>query len=89
VPRNRKRRLWLQVHADRAQGTKEQFIQVLLRSIERGDYRLPEGWQVTIRWKNRESNPYREGPWTQEMSASRQSSKGFDQAVSAWLRRQL
>lgn len=84
------RRLWLNVKAKNVKGvSRKGFIEVLIDSINRGDYVLPDGWQVLLEWRNKESGPMRSGPWTEEMLDSSISSDGWDKAVVEWLKGKL
>lgn len=89
MSKKKPRRLWLNIKASNVSVSTSEFVRTLLASIEEGDYKLPRGWKVTLEWRNKEDAPMRSGPWTQEMSASAQSSDGFDKAVTDWLRRKL
>lgn len=82
----RTRRLWLNVKYDIPQDVSEQkIIATLIRSIKRGDYRIPRNWRVAIEWRNKESAPMRKGEWRAELEASAESSPGFERAVIHYL----
>ncbi len=86
----RTRRLWLNVRFDVPKDIKkEHIVRTLIRSIHRGDYKLPRNWRVVIEWRNKEDAPMRRGEWRNEMEASAESSEGFDEAVLSYLRGQL
>lgn len=93
MPRRRKkqktRRLWLNVTQKGVKVSRTEYIKRLLRSIADGSYELPEGWRVTLHWRNTPRGKMKRGPWTEEMRQSRKSSPGWDDAVSIWLRRKL
>lgn len=82
----KQRKLWLQVFFDAPGATREQVIETLIRSIEKGDYVYPENWRVAIFWRNKEEAKMRRGEFTREMNQSAQSSDGFDLAVIRYLR---
>lgn len=83
------RPLWLKIKFDAPHTTGKTVIKKLLESIERGDYRYPREWRVAIGWSNKENGALKWGEFRNEMLASRQSSPGFDIAVSAYLENQL
>lgn len=86
----RVRKLWLRVRYDIPKDVTEQrIIRTLIRSIERGDYRLPRGWHVVIEWRNKFDSPMRRGEWRAELEASAESSDGFDKAVINYLENQI
>ena len=81
----KRRKLSLRVTGKAPRKTKKnKFIKTLIRSIRRGDYRLPKGYNVTIHWGNK-GVADRSGEWEEEMLASRESSPGFDMAVIRYL----
>jgi hypothetical protein len=82
-----KRRLWLGLEIISVpQGTPRLLIiETLKESIRRGDYSLPRGWQIDIRWRNSPKARMKQGPWTEEMTKSAASSSGFDSAVLSYL----
>jgi hypothetical protein len=87
--RRKTRRLWLQIKFD-AKGTPHKdVIATLLSSIERGDYKYPQQWRVALGWSNKENGALKWGEWTKEMTASAQSSEGFEYAVRDYLENQL
>jgi hypothetical protein len=89
MPKERKRRLWLNVRAENISVTRQEFIRALLESIKAGDYKLPRGWKVYIEWRNTKTGRMKIGPWREELEESAESSDGFDKAVTDWLRRKL
>ena len=90
MKKSKPRRLWLNVKAKIPKGvSREDFILVLMESIDQGDYVLPTGWKVLLEWRNKESASMRSGPWTEEMLDSSVSSEGWDRAVTSWLKGKL
>lgn len=93
MPKVRIRRLWLNVRWDDesvpASYSRKDIVRTLIKSIERGDYRLPRGWRVVIEWKNKADAPMRRGEWRSEMQRSGESSDGFDKAVLSYLEQKL
>ena len=89
MSKNKTRRLWLNIKAEGVTVSKQEFVRVLIESIREGDYKIPEGWNVTLEWRNKERGRNKSGPWTEEMAKSAESSDGFDKAVTDWLRRKL
>jgi hypothetical protein len=89
MSKKKTRRLWLNIKASGVTVSTREFVRALLASIEEGDYELPEGWDVTLEWRNKESVPMRSGPWQEELEQSAKSSDGFDKAVTDWLKRKL
>jgi len=89
--RERPRKLWLGIEVlSVPRGTpRALLIDVLRESIRRGDHTLPDGWQIEIRWRNRENAKMRTGPWQEELDKSARSSDGFDEAVLMYLENQL
>lgn len=87
----RTRRLWLDVRFRHIPEnvSETRIIRTLIRSIERGDYRLPRSWEVVVRWKNKEMAEYRQGRWADELTASAKSSDGFDKAMLNYLNGKL
>lgn len=86
----RTRRLWLRVRYDIPKSVSEQrIIRTLIRSIERGDYKIPKGWRVVIEWRNSADAEMRRGEWRAELKASAHSSNGFDKAVTTYLEGRL
>lgn len=89
MPKVRIRRLWLNVlwDDDRIPDSysREDIVRTLIRSIKRGDYRIPRGWRVVIEWRNKADEPMRRGEWRTELERSAESSTGFDSAVLAYL----
>lgn len=80
------RRLWLKVLFKVPQGTSRETIkQTLIKSIQDGNYEVPENWNVVIQWRNKENVPMRSGEWRSELYKSRKSSTGFDLAVISYL----
>jgi len=84
------RRLWLKVRYDVPKDVpKDRIVRTLIRSIRRGDYRLPKGWRAILEWRNKKTEPMRRGEWRSELERSAESSQGFDLAVIDYLERQL
>jgi hypothetical protein len=83
--KNRVRRLWLKVKFDAPGATRKTVIDKLLKSIRNGDYEYPQHWRVALGWSNKENGALKWGEWTKEMTASAQSSEGFDFAVEKYL----
>jgi len=86
--RRKTRRLWLKVKFDAPVGI-VQVLETLIKSIDRGDYIYPSNWRVALGWSNKENGALRWGEWTKEMTASAQSSEGFEFAVRDYLENQL
>lgn len=89
--RFRKRRLWLRIIFRVPSGVSmHKVARTLIDAIEEGDYKYPKSWKVYISWKN---SAYKEmktpGEFTKEMKASAKSSRGWDEAVLAYLRSKL
>lgn len=90
MPRkNNSRRLWLKVKFDAGTTPPKQVLHALLKSIDRGDYEYPKKWRVALGWSNKENGALKWGEWTKEMTASAQSSEGFQFAVRDYLENQL
>lgn len=89
MKKTKTRHLWLRVLYKVEGVRKEIIIRTLIRSIKRGDYKLPKGWRVVIEWRNKEDAEMRRGEWKEELTASAESSTGFDTAVTGYLERQL
>jgi hypothetical protein len=86
----RTRKLWLNIRFDIPKTVpRERIVRTLVRSIERGDYKIPREWRVVIEWRNKEEVEMRRGEWTSEMKRSAQSSPGFDTAVTQYLEGKL
>jgi hypothetical protein len=86
----RVRRLWLNVRFDVPKDIpRHRIIRTMIRSIRRGDYRLPSGWRVVIEWRNKKTESMRRGEWRTELERSAESSPGFDLAVIDYLERQM
>lgn len=82
----RTRKLWLKVFFDVPENVpRKKIIDTLIRSIHRGDYRYPRSWTVVVEWRNSATAEMRKGEWTSEMTASAQSSNGFDKAMIHYL----
>jgi hypothetical protein len=69
--------------------TQEKIVRTLIRSIHRGDYKLPRGWRVVLEWRNKADAGMKRGEWQSELEASAESSDGFDKAVLSYLEGQL
>jgi len=91
MPNKKPRRLWLgiEVVSVPPQTPRVLIIEALKESINRGDYSLPRGWQINIRWRNKENARMKVGPWTEELTKSAASSDGFDATVLDYLDRQI
>ena len=83
--RRKTRRLWLKVKYDAPLATRETVLRRLLLSIDKGDYIYPHAWRVALGWSNKENGALKWGEWTKEMTASAQSSEGFQFAVRDYL----
>jgi hypothetical protein len=83
------RRLWLKIKYDAPGASPKQVVRELIKSIDNGDYEYPARWRVALLWSNKENGALRSGEWTKEMTASAQSSEGFEYAVRAYLENQL
>ena len=82
----RTRKLWLKLRFNIPKDVpKSKIIETLKRSIRRGDYKIPRSWHVVIEWRNSETAEMRRGEWTSEMTASAESSPGFDTVVTHYL----
>jgi hypothetical protein len=90
VKPSKRRALWLNIKM-RTDGkiNRTDAINLLIESIERGDYAYPKDWYVQIEWRNRENVHNRIGEFTSEMHLSKRSSDGFDKAVLNYLRGKL
>lgn len=84
--RNKTRRLWLHIKFYAPQTSESEVIRTLRNSIARGDYRYPRGWKVAIGWRNSLRGDMKWGEFTHEMTNSRKSSSGFEDAVDEYLR---
>lgn len=84
-----KRKLRLQIRGLAPGATPEEFWGVLRQSIRRGDYELPDGWDVRIRWRNRTDKPMKSDEFSNAMQESADSSRGWDGAVVAYINRQI
>ena len=62
---------------------KSTFYKTLLRYIRTGEP-LPEGWEVTLRWRNSKKQAWREAEFMEAISDSRE---GFNSLVARRLRR--
>jgi hypothetical protein len=92
MPKNKPRRLWLQLRSDTPGASDKEVIDMLVQSISNGDYDYRTAhptWRVAIGWKNKENVPFKWGEFRREMEQSAQSSPGFDYAVMEYLRSQL
>lgn len=93
MPKIRTRKLWLKVlYKVPKHVTIERIKRTLIRSIRRGDYKLPRGWQAVIEWRNKEDVEMRRGTWAAELNASASGpsgSQGFENAVITYLERQI
>lgn len=87
--RRKTRRLWLKVKYDAGSASKELVLRTLLHSIDKGDYIYPQAWRVALGWSNKENGQLKWGEWTKEMTASAESSEGFEYAVQSYLESQL
>jgi hypothetical protein len=85
----RSRRLWLKIKYSAPGSSPKTVIRTLLKSIDNGDYEYPARWRVALLWSNKENGELRAGEWTKEMTASAQSSEGFEFAVRSYLEGQL
>lgn len=83
----RRRRLWigLEVVSVPKGVTRGLLLDVLKESIRTGKYTLPDGWAVNLRWRNSERAQMKSGNWTDELTASADSSEGFNMAVLDYL----
>jgi hypothetical protein len=92
MPKIRTRKLWLKVlYKVPKHVSIERIKRTLIRSIHRGDYKLPRGWQAVIEWRNKEDADMRRGEWKAELNASSSGdtgSQGFENAVITYLERQ-
>jgi hypothetical protein len=91
MTKRKPRRLWLGIEVISVpKGTPRIIIiDVLKESIFRGDYTLPAGWVINLRWRNSEKGKMKIGPWRKELTASASSSSGFDATVLDYLEKQL
>jgi hypothetical protein len=87
--RRKTRRLWLKVKFDAPGVTRADVKKALIESIQRGDYEYRSTWRVALGWSNKENGALKWGEWTKEMTASAQSSEGFEYAVLQYLENQL
>jgi hypothetical protein len=85
----RVRKLWLKVYFDVPKDVPlDRIKRTLIRSIRRGDYKIPRGWRAVIEWKNYRDAQPRRGEWRAELEASAsgpEGSKGFEKAVIMYL----
>lgn len=89
MTKTRVRSLWMQVKFENTgDASNDRVLRTLKRSIERGDYQLPRGWRVQILWRNKDGAEMRSGEWKAELTASAQSSDGFDKCVLNYIDRQ-
>jgi hypothetical protein len=90
MPRkNRYLRLNVKATSLPANISRDKFIATLIESAETGNYRLPDGWEVQIEWSNYRNGRMKHGPWEEEMESSSKNGRGWDMAVTTWLRRKL
>jgi hypothetical protein len=83
------RRLWLSIKG-RAPGVSAGVFWGRLRTVTRSEeYELPEDWDVTIRWKNRAEANWKKDSFTDAMTESRDSGRGWDRAVLHYIERQI
>ena len=81
------RRLWLglEVVSIPPKTPRVLLVDVLRESIRRGDYTLPPGYEINLRWRNSEKARMKVGQWQDELEKSAGSSDGFDLAVLDYL----
>ena len=84
------RQLWTKIRARIPGGIdRAAFWGTLRASINRGDYELPDDWDVTIQWRNRDDAPMRSADFSIAMQESAESSRGWDKAILSYVNRQI
>jgi hypothetical protein len=92
MPKNKPRRLWLQIKYKTPGSNKVDVVHHLLHLLRRGSYDYRDKhptWRIAIGWSNKEGGQLKWGEYEREMQQSRQSSPGWDIAVTDYLESQL
>jgi len=88
--RKKGRALWVKIKARIPRSVDRGALWGTLRSaINHGDYELPDDWNVTIEWRNREDAPMRSADFQTAMQESAESSRGWDRAIRAIIDRHI
>lgn len=92
MAKTKSRRLWLQIKfSPNITESRRVILDELLKSIDRGDYNYHKkhpAWRIALGWSNRENDEMKWGEFTEEMTASAQSSEGFEFAIRDYLESQ-
>lgn len=90
MSKRKPRKLWTKIRGTVPPGTTAaEFWGTLRKVVRSGEYELPDGWDVTIEWKNREDRPYKSADFETAMTESAESSRGWDKAILHHIRKEI
>jgi len=91
VSKKRKpRKLWTKIRGTVPPGTgSAEFWGVLRKAVREKEYQLPDDWDVSIEWKNKEQADFKSGGFIEAMQESAESSRGWDRAILGYINRQI
>jgi len=84
------RRLWTKIRGTVPPGTgAAEFWGLFRKAVRERDYQLPDDWDVSIEWKNKEQADFKSGAFTEAMQESAESSRGWDRVILGYINRQI
>lgn len=90
MSKRKPRRLWTKIKGSVPPGTTAaEFWGMLRKTVRSEEYDLPDGWDVTIEWKNKEDADFKSGDFTEAMQESAESSRGWDLAILHYINGQI